>query len=369
LLEQDPENVRYRLLRSAARLRLNEIDEALVDVEAVLRQPDPPPRAWTVRGWLRLFRDQPQQAQADFERALGDMPQHVAALIGVAQAHELQAEYETALATFELARRNAITDYQTAAAELGRCRCLVRLGRLDEAKDAVVAARRAKPFCETDSVIQVADAVGAADFVAEVKQQTAPRSVVERFARTPPHFSSAPLLNAGFELGLSRHWNNDQLGGLAWHNVGGAVSSADVDPDQSHGGDLALHIVHQSEPATDAYGTTSQIIPLDPEVKYRITLWARSIQATENAVGVVIGDRIAAPVVALPAGAYEWTEFSGEFDVDHDQAVREGVAQVGVRIVSTGPCEVWLDDVRIERIDGATDDASDSTADSSDSPE
>ncbi|MBX3433090.1 MAG: protein kinase [Pirellulales bacterium] len=354
LLAENPDHPRWRTLRAFARLQLGENDLAWEDVAAALAAVDPPPLAFAVRGRLLLERGEGAAAQGDFRRALAAAPHDLFARLGLAQAHERQKDFAAALEGYESALAGAETAFQRAACELGRCRTLLAAGRREESLAAAAAAIEHKPACELTSVLIAAREHGSPDFAAELEARLKRRSVAARLAELAGPPRELPLLNGDFEIGQGgRHWNNDDIAGMAWQNVGGCQSRGTLDPTVAHRGGRSLHVVYPRE-VRQGYGVSSQTLPADPRGRYRLSLWAKASDAAAGVVQVVLDDRRDKPIVSLPAGTYDWQELAGEFDLkDATAPTVEGYRNVTLRILAVAPGEAWIDDVRIERIDDA----------------
>ncbi|MEM9658266.1 MAG: tetratricopeptide repeat protein, partial [Planctomycetota bacterium] len=307
LLEENPNNAHYRLLKGASLLRLGRLDEALVELDVALARPNPPDRGWVARGWLRLEKNEPEAAQSDFRRALIAAPHHAAALLGAARAHEAQGELQNALSLYEDVEAHAKTDYQRAAGHLGRGRTLLQLDRLEESLEALTQARRIKPACELTTVQRIAQHSEARQFVTELEALTRRDSASDFIGAGDVEFPTAALLDGGFELGLGRYWNNDRDGGLAWRNVGLDDSVAYFTEDRPYRGDRCLHIARRVPELASTFGKTTQTIPIDPLVRYQAILWGRAKNAGVGAVRLVVAGKDDQPVIALSGGTYEWT--------------------------------------------------------------
>ncbi len=152
-----------------------------------------------------------------------------------------------------------------------------------------------------------------------------------------------PLLNGGFELGFSAYWGQPYHGKPLWWNHSDCRSFAEVTSEDSHSGELSLHIRHESPAAEGLFAETSQKLPATPGSRYRISLWAKAQGLAVNGLYLVAGSEIKIPHVNLPAGDYDWRPLAGEFTAEGDE--------IQIRIVSRDIGEVWLDDIQIELAD------------------
>ncbi|MAT70550.1 MAG: hypothetical protein CMJ58_13615 [Planctomycetaceae bacterium] len=352
LLEQDPDSPRFRALRAAVRLQLGEDDDAWEDAAVAVAGLDPPAAAFTVRGRLLLKRGEPQAALGDFRRALAADPRDLTARLGVSRALEDLDNHQAALDEYDSTLQAAETAFQRAACELGRSRALLHLGRTEEAVAAAAAAREHKPSGSLTSVEGVATRLGVTGFTDQVQARLKQRSVAA-LTVDAPRPARLPLLNAGFELGLGgRHWNNDDVAGLPWHNTGDCRSESFIEQTGAPQGQKCIRIVFPEGDAADGIGMTTQTVPADPDARYRIRVRAKATAAAEGAMFVTVRDLAQPPVLVLPAGTYKWRELTGEFAAGElDAPVVEGYRPVTVKVVAAGPGQFWLDDIRIERIE------------------
>ncbi|MCA9235890.1 MAG: protein kinase [Planctomycetales bacterium] len=350
LLTDDPGAPRYLALRADVRLQLGDEEGAWDDAAAALADANPPAAAFAVRGRLLLDRGEPVAARRDLRSALAANPRDIASRIGVARSYEKEGDPSAALAEYDETLSSAETAFQRAACELGRARSLLALDRHEDAIAAAAAAVAHKPSCELTSVEAAATRLGVEGFLAAVEAKLKPRSVADRIAPLAPP-AALPLLNGGFELGLGgRHWNNDDVAGLPWHNTAGCQSVATIVDDQVHSGSRAMHISFPLTSANKGYGVSTQTVPADPQAKYRISLWAKSQGASAGAVQIVLDDRFQQPLLTLSAGDYDWRECSAEFTVSElSTPTVEGYRNVTFRIIAAAPGETWIDDIRVTR--------------------
>lgn len=155
-----------------------------------------------------------------------------------------------------------------------------------------------------------------------------------------------PVPSGGFEGGLDMPWGTGQYAQnrTIWWNSGDCQSQAEADGPFRHEGARSLHIVNRSPRRPNVFGTTQQSISIEPGRLYRITAWARANQLGSNgAVSVVVDADWKIRPIQLPAGSYEWRQFSGEFTLASPKA--------DLRILSEDLGEVWIDDIQITALD------------------
>ncbi len=119
--------------------------EAEAAAERALQLDAAQAHALAVRGRLALSRRDFSSAQRDLQSALARNNQLWIAALGLAAAHEAQADHRAALREFERCEALAECDWQHVAAHLGRSRALAHLLRPAEAAAAIEAARRINP--------------------------------------------------------------------------------------------------------------------------------------------------------------------------------------------------------------------------------
>ena len=152
------------------------------------------------------------------------------------------------------------------------------------------------------------------------------------------------LRNGDFELGLDVYWD-------AWKCSGGCFSEAKTDDYTRPGaiGENSLRIQHHTQRSTKSFATLQQAIPVLTGTRYRISVWAKSDEMAADGLNIVLDDILHEPLIVLPEGKYDWQLLTGEFfvtgalDLDHPDTRR-------IKIVSSAPGKVWLDDVQIERM-------------------
>lgn len=353
LIARHPDNPRYHVLLAAAKLGQHDYDAAFTAADRAIALPDAPPLAWSIRGAVHLHRQEYEAARADFHNALAENSEDTLAAIGLAQVYEAQRDYAEACDAYATAADVAETPDGQAAGQLGRCRMLLRMQRNQDALAALIEARRIKPSCEIVTIINLSKELEAEPFMKGLADWLRSQGEGTAAGETSRVVRQLPLLNGGFELGLSRYWTNAPDGGAVWNNVGGCHSRAEIDTQDNHGGNHSLHVINPSAATGDAYGTTSQTLPADGRARYRVTLWAKANNLSAGALRVVVDDAWNQPVIELPVGTYGWQEISGEVDLATNTQRRRGIVPTTFRLVTAAPGEVWLDDLSIRLVEKA----------------
>jgi serine/threonine protein kinase len=102
-------------------------------------------RALAVRGSVSLSKKEALSALGDFRGALAQVPDHYLASAGRARALEMLDKTEEALAAFETSLETAEVDWQRLYTHLGLARTFGRLGRTNEAQQALERAQEIDP--------------------------------------------------------------------------------------------------------------------------------------------------------------------------------------------------------------------------------
>lgn len=154
------------------------------------------------------------------------------------------------------------------------------------------------------------------------------------------------LINGGFEQGLAKPWESGSFtrDGATWINNGSCRSTADVDSRNAHSGTASLHLRNASPRSPNVYGTMTQKVKVNRYRKYVISLWARGDRlASKGALNVAVDPMWRIRPLALPAGTFGWSRFSGTFN-SQDRDV------VDFRIIFEDTGDVWLDDLAVEEL-------------------
>lgn len=351
LSEEQPEEPRYHLLVAAGHFSSGDIEAAEGHLNVCLELPDPPAMAWALKGIMALDQEDFADAQSSFQRAVELDAESIWGMYGLSRCLEQEEKWEAGLTQYEQALTLAVTEDQHGACELGRCRMLLRLGRADEAWEAVQSAKQWQASCDLDDVAQLATALEADEFLARLETLPSMSADVILNAEHLDEVQTLPILNGGFELPFNRYWGND--GGLTWMNQNSCQSVASITTDEAFAGEQSLRINYGSaERRSEAFGQTTQTIPSEAETEYRISLRAKADGLSTRSLRIVIDDRWESPVIELPAGSYDWTEFSGRFVTSSaDPAMKDPtLVETTARIISAGPGTVWLDEIEATKV-------------------
>ena len=139
--DNDPNDREAWSVLALAALARDKDDEAAAAADRILKADPGNPRALAVRGSVLLNRRKPQEALTDLQAAADRNPKSYLAVGGRARACKALDRPAEALAGFDDLLRIAETDWQRLEAHLGRVRVLVRLGRGEEARQALDQAR------------------------------------------------------------------------------------------------------------------------------------------------------------------------------------------------------------------------------------
>lgn len=142
---RDPGQGEAWAILAMAELALGHFAEARAAAERALKLRPDDARCLAVRGAVQLHERRFEPALADFRRALVSAPQQSAAALGAARACLALDRFEEALAAFDHVLTVAVADWQRVQAHLGRARCLVQLGRWEDARRARKSALQIDP--------------------------------------------------------------------------------------------------------------------------------------------------------------------------------------------------------------------------------
>lgn len=366
-LQDDPENLSLHLLVAATAFALEEWAEAEEAANVILEAtkengtvaPDVESHAFAIRGEVYRHKKDWMRARDDFSSAIRLNPKNAlgtgglaATLKQLAEDSEDPLQVELALAAYEKLAEISFTDWQAVRAEQGRFRMLLkqqdfaaaqqsldRLLQLDRGQDLARLSRLAK---ESPEIVAKIDSLKF-----DVR--------LDRLLTNQQAAETLPVRNGGFELGLNAHWK-------PWTIVGQCVSEATIDQqvvgDDGKGdganetdedASAALLIRHLSATEEGSYGVLEQVVPSVGGTRYRITLKAKGEEVSANAIRLVVDEGWDQPAAVVPTGTFSWQEISGEFEVPAAEPNASVPPQTSIKIVSTGPGTVWLDDLRVER--------------------
>ena len=341
LVRADPDNADFWSLLATAALSLGRYDEAADAASRVLAIRPNDSAALAIRGAAALRGGNVASARDDFQAALDRDGENYAAAAGLAHTLQQLRHFPSALEAYARASSLAKTDWQVAEMDVGRCATLMQIGDFAAAADALRTALARDPSCNVDAVRQMA-----------AKPRAQPvRNIIDgrRDGLKFGDSSSArrarvlPLLNGGFELGLSAYWGQPEIGTPIWYCRSNCRSTAEVSRSEPHSGEMSLHIRHASPAAEGAFAETSQSFPATAGARYHISLWAKANGLAVNGVYLVVGESIQVPHVNLPAGTYDWQQVAGEFTAESNE--------IRLRILSRDVGEVWLGDLRVELVE------------------
>jgi hypothetical protein len=152
----------------------------------------------------------------------------------------------------------------------------------------------------------------------------------------------AAVLNGDFELGALRYWSH--ASGITWRNEPGYGGTAEVTSEHSHRGDYSLRIIGDAVGEPGQQGASAQTFPVPARCHCKLSVWAKSSGLESGALRLRVKPFVE---LELPAGQYDWREFAVEFDVGDPPDQFRNVVPLTVQIVSAGPGEAFLDDLRV----------------------
>lgn len=158
--------------------------------------------------------------------------------------------------------------------------------------------------------------------------------------------AAAPqVINGTFEDQPTVGWGRGQYSEQRewWWNSLECLSVAEVSTEDRHSGKSSLHIINLSDRAPNVFGSTQQPVAIQPGQRYRVSLWAKSVQLeSRGGVSLVVDEAWQVRPIQLPPGTYDWTRFEGDFSLD------QGTSQLRILCEDLG--EVWIDDIEIEPV-------------------
>lgn len=311
---------------------------------------DPLPEyVYSVRGMSHFRNGAHEEAMADFRRASELDGYDVWAALGIADCLAAQGEYAAAVDAYQRAFEVARAESHRASARLGGCRMLLKLGRFDEAASALAEARAMEVECDITDLLELANELGAQP-VLDVVTETKHKVMEVMLEPVDEHVCpTLPLLNGGFELGLSRYWGHDREAAPIWWARGNCRAKAEIDRETRHTGTAALHIYNRASGTVDDYASTTQTVPAAVPGKFRLTAWVKTSQLEPGAFRIEV-DPVDGGVARIdgPAGTADWQQVACEFSLPADS--NRVFNPLTVTIFSSGVGDVWLDDLRLERL-------------------
>ena len=349
----------FHAVIAAAYLMTKDIEQARPYALAGRTADNVDPLALAVSGSIALHDKELDQAAQYFRSSRNLDPDSFWATIGLAQCSEQLENHSAALKLFEEAEQLAQTDYHLADTHLGQFRMLLRLGRSQDAVVQLQAARAAYPACHLDQALTLADAIKDS-VVREALDDLKHLSTLDivdnaKIADTPHVFVD----NGDFELPFGRAWKNP--GAPAWQSHGAGESTAVLGPttqwaaarqSDAKAGNSALHIV--STPAGPAFrASTQQTITVDHDTTFRVSCLIRSSVSGNGALRILVAEEdkdSETTVIEVPAQPADWRLVEGSFKSPLLRRNR-GLMPITLRIEAVGHVDIWIDDIRIQRIE------------------
>jgi tetratricopeptide (TPR) repeat protein len=94
-----------------------------------------------VLGRVHLARSQAREAREAFQKAVGERPSHILAILGRARAHAMLKDWPSAVADCDAATQLANSDWHRLEVHLQRAEAFAQLGRREDAKQELEKAR------------------------------------------------------------------------------------------------------------------------------------------------------------------------------------------------------------------------------------
>ncbi|MCR9199540.1 MAG: protein kinase [Planctomycetaceae bacterium] len=319
-----------------------------------------PDYAWTIRGLIALHDEDWPLARSCFEKAVRLNPTAECPAIGLGQVCLSQQNDETARLSLERAFSLVRTDHHASDILLMLCGIQVRAGDPEAAAQGISQARRLHPACTMDDILAEAERLGAASVIAAIEAN--PPISADAIA---PNFQPAacfdvPVHNGGFERPLSPEWSNPDY--MPWQLEGDGESEAIVQTGAAHSGQGALHVRARGF-NSGSRAVTRQTITVVEEETYTVRFWVKSKQTNAGAVYLAVereGQEDLTPLMEIPAGAFDWTCFEGQFQAPRPRVKLRGEKFAGLThqtkpmtlfVVAEGDCDVLIDDISITRVE------------------
>ena len=370
-IQQHPGQSKLQTLLASIYLNQQKHNDATEKIKAALTDSDASAHAYAVRGMLRLDREEFTGAIDDFTTAGEKAPTHLWAIYGLAVCQDAQGNHSASLDGFQRAFELSTNDEHRAACLLGAGRVLAMLGQYDQAFAAFTSAQEYQAACNI--------AKAAKPLVMRFRQWRSnshdpkktealetflkslaglPRATkVEIPASSDKQPMRAAILNGDFELGQLRYWSNEN--GIRWLNSPGYAATAKVTKKKARHPGYSLHVIGDTLPIDrpdsesnvddDFGGKTVQSFPVPAQSRCQVSVWVKTknLEANSARIEVHVPDH-RATVLRIPKGQYDWTELSTEFEVAQAANPSLTVAPVELKIISSGPGEVWYDDIQVD---------------------
>ncbi|HBZ56829.1 MAG TPA: hypothetical protein DEO88_15610 [Syntrophobacteraceae bacterium] len=181
-----------------------------------------------------------------------------------------------------------------------------------------------------------------------LKQEYGKQGLLKQTKKSPGQL----LINGGFEDGLvfpwgTGHWESSEgrfRFGI-WWNSKNARAFMKIDQDERHSGQRSLRITNFSPAAPHVFTTVSQRISgLKPNTIYRVSCFAKAQDLAPGAVSFAIDADWGKRLPSLPAGTYDWQEFSSTINIGHND-------YIDFRILHQSTGTMWLDDIEIRELE------------------
>ncbi|MCA9127880.1 MAG: protein kinase [Planctomycetales bacterium] len=254
-------------------------------------------------------------------------------------------EYGLALAAFRDATEIAETGWQKLLAQQGLAQASM-LSRTDDYLNQLQAAIDLAITERLDELMTIAQELFLADAVNLLtKHHQTLLPIVALRSEEPVR--QAPLMNGGFELGLTRCWGDtlDKMDRPAWLRSGGSLAIASIDSSHVHDGQQALHIVDQGVQASDQpvgdsqskrFGELSQAVSVEPGQHYQLEAWFYANETAPEAVVILADDQA---VLTIPVATDRWAKAEARFTASD--------SEITIRIRCQNEVDVWIDSIRL----------------------
>ncbi len=244
----------------------------------------------------------------------------------------------------------AASDWQRSLAQIELARNLVQNGQTSQAVALTYEATASDRAVDVSRLLTAARDSGANELESlclKLRSELEPKT---QFSRPESGSIDPPLLNGGFELGLSYHWNpNDKSGySTTWKNIGLSKTVAESSSILPRSGHRCLAIALDSPIAADSFGSMTQTVSATQGANYTLSFWARADNLTAGTVRVGVIDASGQPTgdanesidsLVLDGDSYEWKK--------HELLITAREATLSISIVGQGSGHVWFDDFEI----------------------
>ncbi|MCC7339295.1 MAG: protein kinase [Pirellulaceae bacterium] len=244
----------------------------------------------------------------------------------------------------------APSDWQRSIAQIELARNLVQNGQTSRAVALVHEATASDRAVDISRLLTVARNSGANELESLCQKLRSELEPKTQFSQPESDSIHPPLLNRGFELGLSYHWNpNDKRGySTTWKNMGLSKTVAESSSISPRSGQRCLAIALDSPIAADSFGSMTQTVPVTQGANYTLSFWARAENLSAGSVQVGVIDAGDPPTkgasestdwLVLDGNSFEWKK--------HELLITAQQATLPISIVGQGSGHVWFDDFEI----------------------